>query len=74
MSTIWALDSIKNKYSLCFVENCMKWFCISLREHATDVTNFEKKTKQNVNVDRKRTKIVPRCKQCYICRKRFTQR
>ena len=43
MSTIWAFDNIENKYSLYLGEDCMKKFCTSLREHATNVINFEKK-------------------------------
>ena len=43
MSTIWAFDSIKNKHSSFRGEDFMKKFCISLREHAADVINFEKK-------------------------------
>ena len=34
-------DSTKNKHNLHLGEECMKKFCISLREHATDVSNFE---------------------------------
>ena len=33
------------KYSLHRGEDCMKHFCSSLREHATDVIKFEKQTK-----------------------------
>ena len=36
----------------------MKKFCISLTEHAADAINFER----NVTVNKKRTKIAPRCK------------
>ena len=43
MSTIWAFDNIENKYSLYLGEDCMKKFCTSLREHATNVINFKKK-------------------------------
>ena len=43
MSTIWAFDNIENKHSLYRGEDCMKKFCTSLREHATNVINFEKK-------------------------------
>ena len=43
MSTIWAFDNIENKYILYRGEDCMKKFCISLREHAADVIYFEKK-------------------------------
>ena len=43
MSTIWAFDSMKNTYSLYRGEDCMKMFCISLRERTADLINFERK-------------------------------
>ena len=43
MSTIWYFDSIENKHSLYRAEDCMEKFCSSLREHVTNVINFEKK-------------------------------
>ena len=43
VSTIWAFDSIENKHTLYCGEECMKKFCTSLREHSTNITNFEKK-------------------------------
>ena len=43
MSTIWVFDNIENKHTLYLGENCMKKFCTSLRQHATNVINFEKK-------------------------------
>ena len=41
MSTIWAFDNVEHKYALYCGEDCMKKFCMSLREHATNVVNFE---------------------------------
>ena len=38
-----AFDTIENKHSLYRGEDCMKNFCTSLREHATNLINFEKK-------------------------------
>ena len=52
MSTIWAFDNIENKYTLYCGEDCLKKFCTSLREHATNIINFDKRT----------TKIISRCK------------
>ena len=43
MSTIWTFDNIENKHSLYCGEDRMKKFCISLREHATNVIKFKKK-------------------------------
>ena len=42
VSTILAFDNIENKHSLYRGEDCMKNCCISLREHAINVINFEK--------------------------------
>ena len=41
MSTILAFDNTGNKHTLYRGEDCMKKFCTSLREHATNV--FEKR-------------------------------
>ena len=38
-----AFDTIENKHSLYRGKDCMKKFCISLREHTGDVINFKKK-------------------------------
>ena len=43
MSTVWAFDHIENKYILYREKDCMKMFCESLREHAKNITDFEKK-------------------------------
>ena len=38
----------------------MNKFCSSLRKHATNELNFEKK--KNVTVNKRRPKITPRCR------------
>ena len=43
MSTIWAFDNIENKHTVYRGEDYMKKCCNSLREHATNAINFEKK-------------------------------
>ena len=43
MSTIWEFDNIEHKHTLYRGEDCMKKVFTSLREHATNVINFEKK-------------------------------
>ena len=40
MSTILAFDHIGNKHTLYCGGDCMKKFCTSLKEHATNVINF----------------------------------
>ena len=37
MPTIWAFDDLENKRTLYHGEDCMKKFCTSLRDHATNV-------------------------------------
>ena len=72
MSTIWAFDSTKNKHSLCRGEDCNKKFCISLREHAADVINFEKK--KVLPLIRKELKSHQDATLCCVCRKKLTQK
>ena len=57
MSTIWAFDNTYKKYTL-YSGDCMKKICTSLREHATNVINFEKKKMLPLT---KRAKITQRC-------------
>ena len=43
LADIWAFNNIENKPSLYRGKDCMKRFCSSLREHATNVISFDKK-------------------------------
>ena len=43
LSTNWAFDHIENKHTLYRGTDCMKKFCESLREHAKNIIDFEKK-------------------------------
>ena len=43
MSTIWGFDHIENKYTLYRRKDCTKKFCTSLKEHAKNIIDFEKK-------------------------------
>ena len=43
ISTIWAFHPIKNKHSLYRWVDCMEKACSSLRVHATNLINFERK-------------------------------
>ena len=38
-----SFDTTKNKLDYYKGENCMKNFCLDLREHATKIINYEKK-------------------------------
>ena len=58
MSTIWPFDHIKNKHTLYCGKDCMKKFCCSIREHATDLLIFEKRERLLLT---KRIRITPRC-------------
>ena len=58
-STIWTFDNIENKDTLYRGEDCMKKFYESLREHAKNIIDFEKKI---VTVNKRRTKIISRNK------------
>ena len=42
MSIFWAFDHIENKHTLYRGKDCMRKFCESLREHAKNITDFEK--------------------------------
>ena len=42
MSNIWTFDNTENRYSLYREKDCVKKFCVYLREHAADVINFGK--------------------------------
>ena len=72
MSTIWAFDNIENKHTLYRGEDCMKTFCTSLREHATNVIDFEKK--KMLPLTKKELKLHQVATECYICGKRFLKR
>ena len=69
MSTIWAFDNIENKHTLYRGKDCMKKFCSSLREHATNVINFEKN--KTLPVTKKELKSHQNATICYICGKSF---
>ena len=43
MSAILTFDDIENRRTLYLVGDCMKKVCESLREHAKNITDFEKK-------------------------------
>ena len=72
MPTIWALDNIENKHSLYRGEDSMKNFSISLREHAANVINFEKKN--TLPITDKELKSHQDSNVCYICRKKILKK
>ena len=48
----------------------MKNLCIDLKEHATKITNFEKK--EMISLTKEEKKIHRKKKVCYICKKQFS--
>ena len=54
-----AFDPIENKHNLYRGKYCMKKFCESSREKATNVINFEKR--KILSITKKRVKTTPRC-------------
>ena len=57
----YKLDYYKGK-------NCMKNFCLNLREHATKTINYEKKEMIPLTKEEKRAHRIRR--RCYICKKK----
>ena len=69
MSTIWAFDNIENKHILYREEDFMKKFFTSLREHATNVINLEKK--KMLPLTKEELKSHQDANVCCICGKRI---
>ena len=72
MLTIWTFDNIENEQNLYRGEDCIKKFCSSIRKHATNIIDIEKK--KNVNINKRRAKTTPTCK-CilYLWKKNIKQ-
>ena len=62
-------DITKNKLDYYRGEDCMKKFCLDLREHATKIINYEKK--EMIPLTKKEEKNHNKQKVCHICRKEF---
>ena len=71
MSTIFALDHIGSNHSLYRVQQSMKKFCESLREHTKNLIDFEKRNM--IPLTKEELKLHHDAKNCYICRKRIFQ-
>ena len=72
MPTIWAFDYIENKHSLYCGDDCMKKFCSSVREHATNILKF--KNKKMLPLTKEELKLHQDAKGCFICGKRFLKK
>ena len=65
-----SFDTIKNKLDYYRGTNCMKIFCLVLREHITKIINYQKK--EIIPLTKGEKKMHRRQKKCYICKKRFS--
>ena len=61
-----SLDKTKNKLDYYRGEDCMKIFCLNLREHATKIINYEKKM---IALTKKEEKHRNKQNVCYIWKK-----
>ena len=62
-----SFDSKKNKLDYYRDKNCMKNFCLDLREHVTKIINYEKK--EMIPLTKKEEKKHNKQEVCYICKK-----
>ena len=65
-----SLDRTKNKLDYYRGKNCMKNVCLDLREHATKISNYEKK--EMIPLTKKEEKKYNKQEVCYICKKGFS--
>ena len=65
--TYFLFDTAKNKLDYYRGKNCMKNFCLDLKEHATKVINYEKK--EMIPLTKKEEKMHNKQKVCYIFKK-----
>ena len=72
MSTIWTFNNIKNNHTLYRRKDCMKRFCEPLREHAKNITDFEKK--KILPLTKEELKSGQDAKVCYISQKRVLKK
>ena len=72
MSTIWGFDHIEDKHTLYYGKDCMKKICTSLREHAKNIIDFEKK--KMLLSTKEELKSHQDAKGCYICGKRILRK
>ena len=63
-------DITKNKFDYYRGKNCMKIFCLDLREHATKITNYEKK--EMISFTKKKRKCIMNKTFAIYVKKRFS--
>ena len=64
-----SFDTTKNKLDYYRDKNCMKNFCLNLREHATKIINYEKK--EMIPLTKQEKRCIIDKKKCYICKKKI---
>ena len=64
-----SFNKAENKVDYYRGEDCMKKFCLDLREHATKIINYEKK--EMIPLTKKEEKNHNKQKVCHVCRKEF---
>ena len=69
MLTIWVFDHIENMHSLYQGKYWIKKFCESLREHAKNIIDFEKK--KMLPLTKKELKSHQDATEWYIYRRKF---
>ena len=67
MFTRCSFHTTKNKHDYHRGKNCIKIFCLDLREHTTKIINYEKKEMISLTKEEKRPYRTSR--RCYICKK-----
>ena len=72
MSIFWAFDHIENKHTLFHGKYCVKTFCESLREHAKNRIDLEKK--KILPLTKEELKSHQDSKVCYSCEKRILKK
>ena len=63
-----SFDTTKNKLDYYRGKNCMKNFCLDLREHATKIIDYEKKEIMSLIEEKKKMHNTQNF--CYICNKK----
>ena len=64
-----SFDATENKLYYYRGKNCMKNFCLGLREHAETIINYEKK--EIIPLTKEEEKMHNKQNVCYICKKRI---
>ena len=63
-----SFNATKNKLDYYRGKNCMKNFCVDLREYATKIINYEKK--EMIPLPKEEKRVHRTSRRCYICKKK----